>query len=87
MPDEIGRCIRRLHIPPGYQGEYVRCPDCGKVLCRIGEGYSAMSHRCPRSSCKDVYGNARMIVVIVHGSMRTYASAIKLESYSIEIEE
>lgn len=82
MHDEIGRCIRRLHIPPGYRGEYARCPDCGRALCRIGEGHAAMSHKCPR--CKDVYGSPRMIVVILHESMRVYVDAIKLESYSIE---
>lgn len=79
----IGVCVRRLHVPPGSDGEMLRCPDCGKVLCRVGEihvGEPTMLIMCSR--CKDSDGSSKVFTIILHSSTSVYASAIKIESRS-----
>lgn len=78
---QIGRAVRRLHVPPGHRGKLLHCPDCNGVFLRIGERIvGTVLKQCRK--CRDYAREARQYTIVFHPSVEAYTDAIKRESYS-----
>jgi len=84
MSDLIGKCIRRVHIPPGMTGRRIRCPDCRAMLAKVGETGGKASVQLVCKGCRDAEGERKIFVIVFHGTRKSYTDAIKKESLSVD---
>jgi len=85
MSGLIGKCVRRVHIPPGMTGKRIRCPDCRSMLARVGEvkdGEVSVQLLC--THCRDAERNRKIFVIIFHASAQSYTETVKKESLLVD---